>query len=282
TDSWAKAGVMIRETLAAGSRHAFALISSGNGAAFQRRVTTDGASEHTAGAAATAPYWVRLTRTGSTFRAYASNAGGSWTLINTVTIPMASNVFAGLAVTAHNNGALNTSVFANVSGTFEPNQPPIVNLDFPTNNTTFIQPSAITLRATASDPDGMVSKVEFLSGSNLLGTVTNAPYRFTWLGVALTNYTRTARATDNLGASATSSAVNVLVLPLNLTVVSGGHTDGQFRLWFRAQDNQSYFVETSTDLMNWVSVLTNTAVNGRFDFLDVRATDSQRFYRVRQ
>ena len=230
----------------------------------------------------TAPYWVRLTRTGSTFRAYASNVGSSWTLINTVTIPMASNVFAGLAVTAHNNGALNTSIFANVSGTFEPNQAPIVNLDFPTNNTTFIQPSAITLSAAASDPDGMVSKVEFLSGTNLLGTVTNAPYHFTWLGVALTNYTLTARATDNLGASATSSAVNVLVLPLNLMVVSGAHTDGQFRLWFRAQDNQSYFVETSTDLKNWVSVLTNTAVNGRFDFLDVRATDSQGFYRVRQ
>jgi len=127
-----------------------------------------------------------------------------------------------------------------------------------------------------------MSKVEFLNGTNLLGTVTNSPYQLTWLGVALTNYTLTARATDNLGASATSSAVNILVLPLNLTVVSGAQTDGQVRLWFRAQDNQSYFVETSTDLMNWVSVLTNTAVNGRFDFLDVNATDSQRFYRVRQ
>ena len=49
-----------------------------------------------------------------------------------------------------------------------------------------------------------------------------------------------------------------------------------------AQDNQSYLVETSTDLTNWVTVLTNTAVNGRFDFLDVNATNSQQFYRVRQ
>jgi len=195
---------------------------------------------------------------------------------------MGGDVFAGLAVTAHNNGALNTSVFADVSGTFAPNQPPIVNLDFPTNNTTFIQPNAITLTAAASDPDGTVSKVEFLSGTNLLGTVTNAPYNLTWLGVALTNYTLTARATDNLGATATSSAANVLVLPLNLTVVSGEQTNGQFRLWFQAQDNQSYLVETSTDLTNWVPALTNTAVNGRFDFLDVNATDSQRFYRVRQ
>src|SRR6266498_4728592 len=279
TDPWAKAGVMIRETLTAGSRHAFALISSGNGAAFQRRVTTGGASAHTGGPSVTAPYWVRLTRTGNVFRGYASANGASWTLIDTITNSMGGDVFAGLAVTAHNNGALNTSVFADVSGTFAPNQPPIVNLDFPTNNTTFIQPNAITLVAAASDPDGTVSKVEFLSGTNLLGTVTNAPYNLTWLGVALTNYTLTARATDNLGAIATSSAVNVLVLPLNLTVVSGEQTNGQFRLWFQAQDNQSYLVETSTDLTNWVPALTNTAVNGRFDFLDVNATDSHRFYR---
>src|SRR6266542_2610191 len=282
TDPWAKAGVMIRETLTAGSRHAFALISSGNGAAFQRRVTTGGASAHTGGPSVTAPYWVRLTRTGNVFRGYASANGASWTLIDTITNSMGGDVFAGLAVTAHNNGALNTSVFADVSGTFAPNQPPIVNLVFPTNNTTFIQPNAIMLVAAASDPDGTVSKVEFLSGTNLLGTVTNAPYNLTWLGVALTNYTLTARATDNLGAIATSSAVNVLVLPLNLTVVSGEQTDGQFRLWFRAQDNQSYLVETSTDLTNWVPALTNTAVNGRFDFLDVNATDSHRFYRARQ
>ena len=174
------------------------------------------------------------------------------------------------------------SVFDNVGGRFGPNQPPIISLVFPTNNATFIQLNAITLSAAASDPDGTVSKVEFLSGTNVLGTATNVPYNLTWNGVALTNYTLTARATDNLGATAISSAVNILVLPLSLSVVSGVQTSGQFRLWFQAQDNQSYFVETSIDLTNWVSVLTNTPVNGRFDFIDVNATDSQRFYRVRQ
>ena len=37
TNSWAKAGVMVRESLTGGSRHAFALASAGNGYAFQRR-----------------------------------------------------------------------------------------------------------------------------------------------------------------------------------------------------------------------------------------------------
>src|SRR5207253_8100114 len=65
-------------------------------------------------------------------------------------------------------------------------------------------------------------------------------------------------------STAISSAVNILVLPLNLSVVSGMQTSGQFRLWFQAQDSQSYVVEASIDLTNWVSVLTNTPVNGRF------------------
>jgi hypothetical protein len=43
-DSWSKAGVMIRESLSAGARHAFALVSAANGYAFQRRVETNGTS----------------------------------------------------------------------------------------------------------------------------------------------------------------------------------------------------------------------------------------------
>src|SRR3954451_17262282 len=43
-DEWTKAGVMMRETLAAGSRHAFMLVSPGKGLAFQRRVGANGSS----------------------------------------------------------------------------------------------------------------------------------------------------------------------------------------------------------------------------------------------
>src|SRR5689334_19538177 len=62
TDDWAKAGVMIRETLAAGSRHALAAVTAANGVAFQRRTATNGVSTHNYGPLVAAPYWVRLTR----------------------------------------------------------------------------------------------------------------------------------------------------------------------------------------------------------------------------
>ena len=62
--NWTKAGVMMRETLTAGSRQALMLVSPGKGLAFQRRVDPDGVSTSTPGAAAAAPYFVKLTRAG--------------------------------------------------------------------------------------------------------------------------------------------------------------------------------------------------------------------------
>jgi hypothetical protein len=114
TDPWAKAGVMIRETLTTGSTHALMALTSGNGLAFQRRTATNGASEHTSGGAATAPRWVRVTRVGSTFTGYSSTDGLTWTTVGSATITMGSTVYIGLAVTSHLDGTLNTSTFDNV------------------------------------------------------------------------------------------------------------------------------------------------------------------------
>jgi hypothetical protein len=115
TDPWAKAGVMIRETLTAGSRHAYMVLTPGNGLAFQRRTATGGVSETTAGGAATAPRWVRVARVGSTFTAYSSTDGLTWTTVGSATITMGTTVYIGLAVTSHLDGTLNSSTFDNVS-----------------------------------------------------------------------------------------------------------------------------------------------------------------------
>jgi hypothetical protein len=115
TDPWAKAGVMIRETLTAGSRQAMMVLTPGNGAAFQRRVSTNGASTHTPGGAASAPLWVKVNRTGSTFSGYRSPDGLTWTLVGSDTISMANSAFIGLAVTSHNNSLVCTASLDNVS-----------------------------------------------------------------------------------------------------------------------------------------------------------------------
>ncbi|PYS42554.1 MAG: hypothetical protein DMG14_03675 [Acidobacteria bacterium] len=94
-----------------------------------------------------------------------------------------------------------------------PNQPPVVSLTSPANGSTFTAPASITVSASASDPDGIVTKVEFFQGSTLIGTDTAAPYSVVWSGVPVGSYTLTARATDNAAASGTSAAVAITIVP---------------------------------------------------------------------
>jgi hypothetical protein len=89
----------------------------------------------------------------------------------------------------------------------------------------YTAPASITLSATASDSDGTVARVEFYNGATKLGEKTSAPFTFNWTNVPAGNYTLTARAFDDDGAAATSSAVNVSVrTPSALTLTTNGTT----------------------------------------------------------
>lgn len=117
TDGWAKAGVMIRETLAANSTHASIYVSPSNGVAFQNRTTTGGASNNVQNTGITAPVWLRVNRTGSAFTVYRSADGSTWTTVGSTTITMGSNVYIGLAETSHNNSLLGRAQIDNVTAT---------------------------------------------------------------------------------------------------------------------------------------------------------------------
>ena len=113
--AWVKAGVMIRETLAAGAPHAFMLVSPGKGLAFQRRLATGGISTHTTGGAGVAPAWVKLERRGSVISAYRSTDGVTWTFVGSDSFTMGADVYVGLAVSSHDNSRLATATFEGVS-----------------------------------------------------------------------------------------------------------------------------------------------------------------------
>jgi len=119
TDNWAKAGVMIRETLNANSKHAMMVVTPGSGVSFQRRPETGGASANDDTADITAPYWVKLERDlGGNFSAYSSADGASWQKVGlSEPIQMGTNVYIGLAVTAHNASATCEAVITNVTTT---------------------------------------------------------------------------------------------------------------------------------------------------------------------
>lgn len=114
TDPWAKAGVMIRETLDPSARFADMVLTPDRGAAFQRRTDPGANAVHTGVNGIAPPAWVKLARSGSTLTGFVSRDGTTWTLVGTDTVPMAPTVFVGLAVTAHNNALLSTAVFDHV------------------------------------------------------------------------------------------------------------------------------------------------------------------------
>jgi len=117
TNTWAKAGVMIRETLDPSSAHAMMIVTPAEGVSFQRRPSMAGTSISDTDTDITAPQWVKIERTiaGSFTASYSAN-GTIWTPLGTPqNIQMSANVYIGLAVTAHDAALSCQAVFSNVT-----------------------------------------------------------------------------------------------------------------------------------------------------------------------
>ncbi len=232
TNSSAKAGIMFRNSLTANSTDMFLTLtpSTTQGAKLEGR-SSDGGSA-TIGPSLVGPippYWLRLTRVGNVFTAYASSDGITWTTIGSVTETMNQTVFAGLAVSSHAVGSLNTSTFQNVS---------VLQFTTAANAT----PSTVTgtstnLNAAASE-NGSGAGITYTwaatskpGGSNPNFSVngTNAAQNTTVTFDAAGNYTFLVTATDAAGASITSS-VNVTVSPIppSLSAAISRKTQGSF------------------------------------------------------
>ncbi|PYU79252.1 MAG: hypothetical protein DMG50_24450, partial [Acidobacteria bacterium] len=113
-----QAGVMVRETLAAGATlgaeiydryYSYLMIYD--------RPTTGASIDAQYGVySLTLPYWVKLVRSGSTFTGYVSPDGVNWVQSGTsVTVNMAQNVYVGLLVSSTYTTTLATATFDGVS-----------------------------------------------------------------------------------------------------------------------------------------------------------------------
>lgn len=115
TNAWAKAGVMIRDGLAANARNALVAVTSANGVTFQRRTAAGATSVSTVQAGLVTPYWVKISRNGTRLSGYASANGVDWTAIGNDTISLGSEVYIGLAHTSHNTAQLGNATFNQVA-----------------------------------------------------------------------------------------------------------------------------------------------------------------------
>ena len=166
-------------------------------------------------------------------------------------------------------------------GTYStPFTPPAVALTSPTTNAAYSSPANVTLTASASSPNGAVSRVEFYTGSKLLGTDTTSPYSGIWTNVPSGNYRVYARVYDTTGASSTSTPVDFTVHPPSSTASFARVGRLGFELSLRVPQTGLYRLEYSTNLLNWTSLGTFQCATN-LNFLDTAATNRPRcFYRA--
>ena len=116
TSYWSKAGVMFRESMSSNSKHTLFMVNGAKDRVFHiARSTAGGASNaHDFETSFTLPYWIKLTRTGNTFRSYHSVDGVDWIYLGLWNIAMSQDIYVGLAVCSEDNNKLCHASFDNV------------------------------------------------------------------------------------------------------------------------------------------------------------------------
>ena len=139
-----------------------------------------------------------------------------------------SFIWGNAAVGSHSLTARATDNESNISTStavaisVSTNSPPVVLITAPLTNARVNIGNSVTITASASDANGTVAKVEFFSGTTKLGEDLTSPFGFIWSDAPAGDYSLTAKATDNLGATATSAAVSISIINPSSPAVDAG------------------------------------------------------------
>jgi plastocyanin len=175
----------------------------------------------------------------------------------------------------------NQSTRATNSITLIVNSRPTVTLNTPTNGAIFAAPATVAMEASASDTDGTISQVRFLTNSGSLLVDPTVPYQATAANLPAGTYNLSAIATDNRSAFGTSIVATILVVnPVPIVLSGPQHLSAtQFQFRYTANPGLRYVVERSPILTNWTRVATNTAGGVTQSFTGAIETN-RNFYRV--
>jgi len=156
--------------------------------------------------------------------------------------------------------------------------PPSVSITNPVSGAVFAAPASLKLGASVGG--GTVTNVEFFANATTLGSITTAPFNLTSGPMAAGAYSLTAVATAS-GLSTTSAVVNVTVInPSAINLSGSGINGGQLSFDYTADVGLTYFVQSSSDLASWVSLVTNTAASSPVSFSAPLDPSGKKFYRV--
>jgi hypothetical protein len=156
---------------------------------------------------------------------------------------------------------------------------PAVSITNPVSGAVFAAPANVSIGATASVSGGSVTNVQFFTNGVSLKSVTIAPFTAIASNLVAGAYALKAVATAG-GISATSATVNVSVInPAPATVSAATLSAGRLSFSYSGSSGLSYVVQSSSNLLNWLPVVTNLASGSPVPFSNP-ATNRSQFYRI--
>jgi len=117
TNSRARAGVMLRQSTDPGAPFYAVVVTPQSGIVVLDRTKRGGGSSTVASIAGIVPVYLKVQRTGTTYTAYTSSDGITWSLVpgSSVTLGSPGTWLAGMAVTSHTTSKVSTATFGAVS-----------------------------------------------------------------------------------------------------------------------------------------------------------------------
>jgi len=156
---------------------------------------------------------------------------------------------------------------------------PTVNITNPVSGAVFVAPANVGIGASASVSSGTVTNVQFFTNGVSLKSVTAAPFTVTAGNLAAGAYALKAVATA-AGISATSGPVNISVInPTPIRISAPTVSGGLFSFNCSVNPGLSYVVQRSTNLVDWLPLMTNIPASSPATFSSP-ATNGAQFYRV--
>ena len=267
TNPQAKAGVMIRESLAANSKHVAMVTTATQGPQLISRSTTGGSSATVNGtAAAFTATWVRLVRAGNVITAARSADGVSWTTVGSVTVAMSGTVRIGLLTSAQDATKINTARFTDVSLSGSLNPPEAVNALAAPEGVSIRQGGGASFvvgwQAVPGATGYLVERSE--NGIDFTEAFTAASSATSWVNTGLAGslrYFYRVRALSATGRSAASTVVSEINRPSPVTNASiAPMSNTQLILnWRDTSGETGYRIERSVDNATFTQIATVAA-----------------------
>lgn len=121
-----------------------------------------------------------------------------------------------LTATARDSlGAETVSASVQVSIKASQNNPPMVEIIHPLNETLVYEGDTLSVRVNASDAEGSINQLELFDGNELLATLEAEPFEFSWVVNGVGHHALVARASDEQGLTVSSHPVLIHVQKQN-------------------------------------------------------------------